>query len=44
MNVSGGTAVMNDLAGYLAMPKRWAQGWGQGLALALLAAVLENQA
>jgi unsaturated rhamnogalacturonyl hydrolase len=44
MNVSGGTAVMNDLDGYLRVDKKWAQGWGQGLALALLAAVLENQA
>jgi Predicted unsaturated glucuronyl hydrolase involved in regulation of bacterial surface properties, and related proteins len=43
LNVSGGTAVMNDLEGYLNVDRKWAQGWGQGLALALLAAVIENQ-
>ncbi|WP_311771695.1 glycoside hydrolase family 88/105 protein [Cohnella lubricantis] len=43
LNVSGGTAVMNDINGYLGIDKKWAQGWGQGLALALLTAVLENQ-
>jgi unsaturated rhamnogalacturonyl hydrolase len=43
MNVSGGTAVMNDRAGYLGVPKKWAQGWGQGLALTLLAAVLDEK-
>ncbi|MBB6694887.1 glycoside hydrolase family 88 protein [Cohnella xylanilytica] len=42
MNVSGGTAVMNDIEGYLGIDRKWAQGWGQGLALALLAAVLET--
>ncbi|WP_435921545.1 glycoside hydrolase family 88/105 protein [Paenibacillus sp. DYY-L-2] len=42
LNVSGGTAVMNDIEGYLAVDKKWAQGWGQGLALALLAAAIEN--
>ncbi|TYP73354.1 unsaturated rhamnogalacturonyl hydrolase [Paenibacillus methanolicus] len=41
-NVSGGTAVMNDIAGYLAIDRKWAQGWGQGLALSLLTAVLES--
>lgn len=41
-SVSGGTAVMKDLAGYLGVDKKWAQGWGQGLVLALLAAVVEN--
>ncbi len=40
LNVSGGTAVMNDRDGYLGVPKKWAQGWGQGLALALLVAAL----
>jgi unsaturated rhamnogalacturonyl hydrolase len=40
-NVSGGTAVMNDIEGYLNIDRKWAQGWGQGLALAQLAAVLE---
>ncbi|WP_168120252.1 glycoside hydrolase family 88 protein [Paenibacillus sp. HB172176] len=43
LNVSGGTAVMNDIEGYLGIDRKWAQGWGQGLALALLASVLENQ-
>ncbi|ACT00414.1 glycosyl hydrolase family 88 [Paenibacillus sp. JDR-2] len=43
LNVSGGTAVMNDIDGYLSIGKKWAQGWGQGLALALLAAVIENE-
>ncbi len=36
LNVSGGTAVMNDLAGYRGISRQWMQGWGQGLALALL--------
>lgn len=40
-NVSGGTAVMRDREGYRNVPNRWAQGWGQGLVLAFLAAVLE---
>jgi unsaturated rhamnogalacturonyl hydrolase len=42
LNVSGGTAVMNDIQGYLNIDRKWAQGWGQGLALAFLAAVMEN--
>lgn len=42
-NVSGGTAVMNDIEGYLSIDRKWAQGWGQGLALAFLAAAVENQ-
>ncbi|OMF22924.1 glycoside hydrolase 105 family protein [Paenibacillus sp. FSL H8-0548] len=42
LNVSGGTAVMNDRDGYLRVDKKWAQGWGQGLSLALLAVVMEN--
>ncbi|MGO4545354.1 glycoside hydrolase family 105 protein [Paenibacillus sp. 2TAB23] len=41
-NVSGGTAVMNDIAGYLGIDRKWAQGWGQGLALAFLAAAIED--
>lgn len=41
-NVSGGTAVMKDRDGYRKVPKTWTQGWGQGLALTFLAAVLEN--
>ncbi len=40
MNVSAGTAVMKDRAGYRGISCRWTQGWGQGLALALLAAAL----
>lgn len=40
--VSGGTAVMKDIEGYLGVDKKWAQGWGQGLVLALLAGVIEN--
>ncbi|GLX66547.1 glycoside hydrolase family 88/105 protein [Paenibacillus glycanilyticus] len=43
LNVSGGTAVMNDIEGYLGINKKWAQGWGQGLALAFLTAVIENE-
>ncbi|MHA6484861.1 glycoside hydrolase family 88/105 protein [Paenibacillus sp. strain BS8-2] len=41
-NVSGGTAVMNDLEGYLGIDRKWAQGWGQGLTLALLASAMER--
>jgi unsaturated rhamnogalacturonyl hydrolase len=41
LNVSGGTAVMKDIEGYLGIDHKWAQGWGQGLALALLTAVIE---
>lgn len=40
MNVSGGTAIMEDKYAYRAISKRWIQGWGQGLALAFLAGVL----
>lgn len=42
LNVSGGTAVMNDKDGYCNIPKTWTQGWGQGLALAFFSAVLET--
>lgn len=41
LNVSGGTAVMKDRDGYRNISRAWVQGWGQGLALAFLAAVLE---
>ena len=41
LNVSGGTAVMKDAEGYKQVPKRWIQGWGQGLALAFLVAYAE---
>ncbi|MDR1209010.1 MAG: glycoside hydrolase family 88 protein [Clostridiales bacterium] len=41
-NVSGGTAVMKDRDGYRNISRRWAQGWGQGLALAALCAGVEQ--
>ncbi|MDR1703751.1 MAG: glycoside hydrolase family 88 protein [Clostridiales bacterium] len=41
LNVSGGTAVMKDREGYMNIPRTWTQGWGQGLALALLSSALE---
>ena len=41
-NVSAGPAVMRDREGYMNIPRKWTQGWGQGLALAFLAAVLEH--
>ncbi|MEG0687554.1 MAG: glycoside hydrolase family 88 protein [Hungatella sp.] len=40
MNVSAGTAVMNDRDGYCNISKKWIQGWGQGMALAFFSAVL----
>lgn len=40
LNVSGGTAVMNDSEGYRNISRDWIQGWGQGLALALFSAAL----
>ena len=40
MNVSGGTAVMKDREGYRGISRDWIQGWGQGLALAYLSALL----
>lgn len=43
LNVSGGTAVMKDRDGYRNISRSWTQGWGQGLALAFLSAVLEQQ-
>lgn len=39
LGVSGGTAVMRDLDGYRNIPRKWIQGWGQGLGLAFLAAL-----
>lgn len=42
MNVSGGTAVMNDKEGYRGISKDWIQGWGQGLALAFFATLLTS--
>lgn len=41
LNVSAGTAVMNDLDGYRNISRKWAQGWGQGLGLAFLVSVIE---
>lgn len=41
MNVSGGTAVMRDREGYRNISKKWIQGWGQGMALAFFACLLE---
>ncbi len=43
LNVSGGTAVMKDREGYRKVPKGWIQGWGQGLALAFFADLIDNQ-
>lgn len=40
LGVSGGTAVMKDSDGYRNVPKKWSQGWGQGLALVFLAGVV----
>jgi len=40
LNVSGGTAVMNDLDGYRNISRDWVQGWGQGLALAFFTGIL----
>ncbi len=42
LNVSGGTAIMKDRDGYCGIPRVWTQGWGQGLALAFLSAVIES--
>ena len=43
LNVSGGTAVMNDADGYRNISRDWIQGWGQGLALAFFGKVLVLQ-
>jgi unsaturated rhamnogalacturonyl hydrolase len=43
LNVSGGTAVMPDLESYRQIPRKRVQGWGQGLALAFLSALLEGK-
>ena len=40
LNVSGGTAVMNDRDGYRDISRDWIQGWGQGLALAFFSQLL----
>jgi len=43
LNVSGGTAVMENLDGYRGISRDWIQGWGQGLALAFLALLLDAE-
>lgn len=43
LHVSGGTAVMKDRDGYRKISRDWIQGWGQGLVLAFLSAVLQNE-
>ena len=43
MNVSGGTAVMKDRDGYRNISRKWIQGWGQGMALAFFAGVLDYE-
>ena len=43
MNVSGGTAVMKDREGYRNISRRWIQGWGQGMAMAFFAYVLNYE-
>jgi len=43
LNVSAGTAVMNDLQGYREVAHKRVQGWGQGLALAFLAELLNSK-
>ncbi len=40
LSVSGGTAVMPDVEAYRRIPRKRVQGWGQGLALAFLSALL----
>lgn len=40
MNVTGGTAVMNDKEGYRGIHKDSIQGWGQGLVLAFFSTLL----
>ncbi|BDG36148.1 glycoside hydrolase family 88/105 protein [Saccharococcus caldoxylosilyticus] len=42
MNVSAGTAVMNDANGYKEVPYKRVQGWGQGLVLAFLSLLLKR--
>ena len=42
-NVSGGTAIMKNREGYMGIIRDWIQGWGQGLALTFLAAVVRAE-
>lgn len=41
-NVSAGTAVMASVEDYCRVPKKRLQGWGQGLALSFLSALLDR--
>lgn len=43
LHVSAGTAIMNTPEDYRRISRDWPQGWGQGLALAVLASVLEAE-
>ncbi|MCL2189704.1 MAG: glycoside hydrolase family 88 protein [Defluviitaleaceae bacterium] len=43
LNVSGGTAVMKEREDYRNISRDWIQGWGQGLALTFLAAVVRSE-
>ena len=43
LNVSGGTAVMKDRDSYRNISRDWTQGWGQGLGLAFLSAMLNAE-
>ena len=43
LHVSGGTAVMKDRDGYRNISRDWIQGWGQGLALAFFAGILDYE-
>ncbi|WP_035343922.1 glycoside hydrolase family 88/105 protein [Alkalihalobacillus hemicellulosilyticus] len=43
LNVSAGTAVMNDAQGYKDVPDKRVQGWGQGLALVFFASLLKHR-
>lgn len=43
LNVSGGTAIMNDVESYQQISRDWMQGWGQGLALSFFTALLESE-
>ncbi|MEK8215462.1 glycoside hydrolase family 88/105 protein [Paenibacillus sp. FSL L8-0463] len=42
-NVSAGTAVMQNAAGYMGVPRQRIQGWGQGLTLVFLASLLNHR-
>lgn len=41
-HVSGGTAVMKDVSSYRMISRDWIQGWGQGLMLAFLTALINE--